>query len=257
MLEISDYKLYEDQPPRKLFVLKGPTFDIANKKYLFIIHDAQNFFDDKYLKHKLSWQIALALKQIGVSNYLVAGLACKNGFERYKEYSPVAIDNTVSKSFATKSTTRSGQKYLQLLKTKLLIDLERKYHFSFKAVQSCMIGASMGGVITTYEALSNPHTYTGYIAFSPALFINKPYIHNFIKSQKQIGNYFFSMGGKEETKPFANYQDYIDCFRFLKAQVPNLGNANIQSHYDPVATHDEGAWAKLLPTALKWFVNLK
>lgn len=254
MLKIIEFDLYKKNNRRNLFIYKSEEFNNNSKPFLFIVHDAQNFYDKKYASYNMSWDIVSTLNKLKINNYLVVGLESLPFLKRILELSPLEIRQEIQDKLPNLRKKVFGKKYLKALRKNLIPWITNE--FNLKEYKKIMIGSSMGGLITTYSAIKDYDFYDGFIAFSNALSVNSPYIYKFINKNKKIGNYYTYMGGKESSENIIENSDYNSDYKFIVNYLSNnYKKEKFASKFNPSGSHNELAWKNELEEALKWIIK--
>ena len=249
------YKIY-DELFRTVHYSKGNTFDTSEDKIVFILHDAHNMFEKEHTSYGMSWELDKTLDKLGVSNYLAIGLnADEREGGRIAEFSYCEIAQKVKDNYPGATLFEPfGEKYVNELVNEFIPSIENKFSFDADKVKIIFIGSSMGGVINSLIAGMHPNKYYGYISMSPAYWANVPGIINGIKSREFSDNWYSDMGTDENSGDAADANDYmnyyLDINEIIKTKINRYKFIEIDG-----AVHNELAWSKRLPSAIKWILN--
>ena len=114
----------------------------------------------------------------------------------------------------------------------------------------------MGGLISLYAATRNPDVFGAVLAESPTLILgNKDAVKElFATPNSWPRRVYLGVGGREltgdERAREAN-QRLIEAVKGIDAAAAAAGAAHVVV-VEPEATHDENAWARRFPEALKF-----
>ena len=254
---IEKFDLYKNNEQRNLFIKEGREFKTSKKKIIFLLHDAQNFFEKEYATIKISWELEKALEKLNIKNYLAFGVQCLPWHSRIIEFSPFELRLELQKDVNYKklpSIKPGADKYLEACFKNLVPYTEKKFDFNFQNATTIMIGSSMGALLTTYFAKKNPDLLSGYIAFSNCFYANYPQVFDFLSQKGPLKNYYHYMGGKENSGNISSVKEYINSYEWLEKWL-NENNIDHGSSFYPEGKHSEIAWAKELPKAIEWVLK--
>ncbi|MCF0108478.1 MAG: hypothetical protein HUJ59_05740, partial [Bacilli bacterium] len=117
-------------------------------------------------------------------------------------------------------------------------------------------GSSMGGLMSGYAYIYRPDIFGFALVFSPAFFFYK--LSDCKKAAKSLGlnpknngQIFLYTGGKGFEAQFL--EDTVGIYNFLKEL--SFENHQVKLIVDSDAEHNEIAWAKVLPLALKFWLK--
>lgn len=210
---------------------------------LLLMHDGQNLFDGatSYIPGQ-EWRVdetATATIRAGLMPRVAIVGIDNAGAERANEYLPTA--------FVMQNGTRIGGKadlYLRMISEELLPMLAAKYGTPTKGIG--MVGSSLGGIVTIYAGLTDPERYTRLGIVSPSLWVDGGAPLNWPKRLKKRPRAWIDIGGAESGGE-ADALVLLNRFR-----AAGWGDSEVLLYDEPRAEHNEGAWARRLPTMLAW-----
>lgn len=114
-------------------------------------------------------------------------------------------------------------------------------------------GSSLGGLSADYAIHQYPQVFSGAGVFSPSYWVSDEPFENARKAPLPAGSrvYLF-MGGKEGDEAVANVARMA---AILHAQPG--GADSVELHIEPDAEHNEAAWRKEFPRAMRWLFGLE
>jgi predicted alpha/beta superfamily hydrolase len=248
---------------RDVYVWLPPSYNTGDRRYRVIyMHDAQNLFD-KYASFVGEWEVDEAMTALAAEGLEAIIVALPNNTERRIEYNPYPQG-------AAPEHDGRGDSYLRFLvdTVKPLIDTD--FRTLPDAANTGIAGSSMGGLISLYALLTYPDVFSFCGAFSPAYwFGNSGLVRTVSELATGKGRIYMDIGTSEGyifagiPDPFTVHtadpdQAYLDGVRALRdgliARGYQLGG-NLHYVEEEGAIHQESAWAKRLPNALRFLLR--
>lgn len=243
---------------RDVLVWLPPGYDApanADKHYsVLYLMDGQNVFE-KLPSVPAEWnadETAAALIQKNeIEPIIIVGVPHAREL-RMSEYVPFAW------SGSDKAPPR-GKEFVNFLASEVKPRVDRAFRTKTDAANTAIGGASLGAVIAFEAATERPDVFGKVVAESMSFLggKNRESFKHFAGKPKWPGTVVFGMGGKEGGKAAtddANNAGYVagaQAFAEL-AKGKGLGQDRFKLVIDPDAVHNEEAWAKRLPDALKF-----
>lgn len=172
---------------RKIWIYLPKNYQDSNKKYPVIyMHDAQNLFDSK-TSFAGEWNVDEKLDSIN-AQVIVVGIE-NGGEKRLEELTPF------------KNEKYGGGKadgYLDFIVTTLKPEIDKKYRTKTNAKNTTIMGSSLGGLTSFYAILKYPKTFGKAGVFSPAFWINRNEINNYMSNSKKINAKIYFLCGDSE-----------------------------------------------------------
>lgn len=246
------------QNQRNLLVYLPPSYSHSDRHYpVLYMHDGQNLFDNA-TSFSGEWQVDETMEMLSREEQLeaiVVGVP-NAGQERLNEYSPF-VDAQYGGG--------KGSAYVEFLTdtVKPLVDA------SFRTLpdrgNTGIMGSSMGGLITLY-AFFYRADYFGFAGvMSPSLWFAKGAIYEYVESMPfRRGKLYLDAGTREFGNAWPEVLTMRSRSRRYYASVRRIKRILAKKGYRPVrdmmhveekwATHNEAAWARRLPQALRFFV---
>lgn len=221
------------------------------------MHDGQNLFD-AHTSFAGEWQVdetLLALENDGIVA-IVVGLP-NIGPERLNEYSPFHNPRLGG---------GKGAAYLDFIVQTVKPLIDSQFRSLPDRAHTGILGSSMGGLISLYGFFSQPQTFGFAGVLSPALWFADRAIFPYIQRQPyHPGRLYLDMGTAEY--PVKNWQKLVPAriynpscadTRRLYADLKHKGyqpEVTLRYVEDAGAAHNEVAWARRLPDALRFLLR--
>jgi len=252
IVDISDDNFpFDSQKKRKVRIWAPSSYDKTKEYPLIVMHDGQNLFDPK-TSFSGEWGVDEALANLMEENdfgrAIVVGV--DNSSQRMGEY----VYNLDFLS-SVMDTEKTGDYYMDFIINTVLPYAEENYNLKKGRENRAIAGSSLGGLISLFGGLEKLDEFGSIIAFSTSTqLVDEENIADYFaeKDNELLINskYFFYVGtrsdGDEEwPERFKNY--------LTDAGVPS---ENIEVLAGKGYSHNEQAWRKHLPIALKWLYGL-
>lgn len=252
---------YADERPRTIRVWLPEEYDGVKRFPVIYLHDAQNLFRGADERPKWDCDRAItALKSEGI-NCILVGIDT-NLPTRFSELQPPYKQETehpLGSSGGGRGIIpppASGDTYAEFVVKYLKPMIDAELMTLADAENTCIAGASMGGLQSYYMAMEYPEVFGRALCFSPAFpvfelsdVISRIDAYDMAKLEKS--RFFFYNGGqsldREITAPtLAVY------LRLEERGLDSLRNAFL---YDSREPHYETAWAKYFPEAVRFLFS--
>lgn len=215
----------------------------ARKRYpVLYMHDGQNVFDPKTSSFGVDWQAdetcTRLIQQGNIPPIIIVAVYC-NGPERREEYSP-----------GTKGTA-----YMDFLIHQLKPMIDSTYRTQTKPKHTYVGGSSMGGLISFMLVWEHPEVFSKAICMSPAFqFLKFDYIPTVegTATPPQKVQWYIDNGGMGLEREL---QPGIDAMFVALREKGYRSGKDYFWYQEPEAEHNEAAWAKRLPIALKLLIG--
>ena len=263
-------------PDQRLTIWLPPNYDTSGKRHrVLYMHDAQNLFDPAHSNFNKVWAADKAMlshaQSDGHEPWIVVGL-WSPGIDRYRQYLPLPAYKAAKSSLRAKMDDYAkGQIvsdcYLDWITQVLKPWVDRNLRTHTGALDTAMIGSSMGGLISFYAFLRHPEVFgrvgcvsTHWPAVEPTSIgttdtelvqIWQEMLQNGLGTAGQR-KLWFDHGTETLDKHYAPYQQEID--QFMIEAGWERGKHWVSKVYEG-AEHEENAWAKRLPEILNWLIS--
>jgi predicted alpha/beta superfamily hydrolase len=248
---------------RVIRVLLPPGYnERANRKIRYpvlYLNDGQNLFDvSTSVFNPLEWQADEALDRLirarEIEPIIVVGIDNAGRKERANEYLPYP-----DAYLRPPLPSPEGSKYPDFLTREVMPLINRQYRTKVGAEHTGLGGSSYGALIALYTVIAKPDTFGRLLLESPSLYVSDGKI---IKGSRNIQRWprriYIGIGTNEGGHPDCQpggwdqeaVQDVLKLKRGLEAA--GLGAERLKVVVEECAAHNEAAWAKRLPEALKF-----
>lgn len=227
----------------------GPGWTDGRRYPTLYFHDGQNVFDD-HTSYSGEWHADEALEELAQEGYEAIAVAVANGGDaRMDEYNPWRERST----FYTPSRIVGGlgDAYLEWLVGGVKALVDRSFPTSPLREATGIVGSSMGGLISIYGLIQQPHVFGMAGVFSPSLRWGNHGIARLVRQGRlPRSRVHLDAGGRE-------WRGMVPDARMLRDALVGTGmELGRDLHYveDPDAEHTESAWAARLPDALRFLL---
>ncbi|HEX9826573.1 MAG TPA: alpha/beta hydrolase-fold protein, partial [Flavobacteriaceae bacterium] len=156
---------------KKIWVYLPKGYETSKNPYPVIyMHDAQNLFDEK-TSFVGEWKIDEYLDSIHENQSIIIGIEHGNE-KRIDELTPFVTE---------KYGGGKGNLYLDFIVQNLKPKIDNTYNTLKDAKHTAIFGSSLGGLISLYAVIKYPETFGKAGVFSPATWINKIEMFDFVK----------------------------------------------------------------------------
>jgi predicted alpha/beta superfamily hydrolase len=245
---------------RDVLVWLPASYEQGNKRYpVLYMHDAQNLFD-AYTGYAGEWRMDETMQALAAEGYeaLIIGLPNMNE-QRRIEYNP----------YPTTIIEGKGTDYVRFIVDTVKPMIDQDFRTLPDAAHTGIGGSSMGGLISLYAMLEHPKVFSFCGCFSPAYwFGNNGLARSVTALAKGVGKVYVDVGTKEghifpgmppEIRFEAEDYDaaYVGGVREIKQGLLARGyveGLNLMYVEETDALHNESAWARRLPAALRFLL---
>jgi predicted alpha/beta superfamily hydrolase len=248
---------------RVLRVLLPPGYDEpANrrKRYpVLYLNDGQNLFDaSTSVFNPLEWQADEAVDRLvrarEIEPLIVVGVDNAGRSGRANEYLPYR-----DAYLRPPLPNPEGFKYPDFLIREVMPFINRRYRTETGAEHTGLGGSSYGALIALYTVTIRPGVFGRLLLESPSLYVSDARV---IKGSRDVREWprriyvgvGTNEGGRADCKPGDwNREAVQDVLRLKRGlEAAGLSAARLKVVVDECAVHDEAAWAKRLPEALRF-----
>ncbi len=230
---------------KKIWVYLPKSYESTTIAYPVIyMHDAQNLFDAQ-TSFVGEWKIDEYMDSIDSKESIIVGIEHGNE-KRIDELTPFANE---------KYGGGKGDQYLTFIVETLKPHIDSNYRTLPNKEDTVIWGSSLGGLISLYAVFKYPETFGKAGIFSPAIWINKNELIQFIQNSSFDSNkkFYFLVGSEEgSTMEMASemVSDQHEMVKLLlKKGVPDK---NIIDKVIPNGKHNETLWSTNFPEAFQW-----
>lgn len=223
------------------------------------LNDGQNLFDvSTSVFNPLEWHADEALDRLikaqKVDPLIVVGVDNAGRRERANEYLPYP-----DAYLRPPLPNPEGSKYPDFLIHEVMPFISRQYRTKAGAEHTGLGGSSYGALIALYTVINRPDSFGRLLLESPSLYVSNAQILKWNRTILQWPKWvYIGVGTNEDGRPDCKpgdwsqeaVQDVLKLKRGLEAA--GLGGERLKVVVDDCAIHNEAAWAKRLPEALKF-----
>ncbi len=233
---------------RDVLVWLPPGYRDGQARYpVLYMHDGSNVFDAATSFSGLEWradETAAELARRGRGLIVVAIASAPDG-QRLSEYGPWPVPEL--------GASGRADAYADFVARTLKPQIDARYRTLPGRSSTGVLGSSMGGLVSLYMALRDPHVWGYAGVLSPSLWFADGRIFEWVDARPPgpRARVWLDMG-THEGDTLAAAQRNVAQARELARRLRRKG-ADVRLMIAPGA-HTEQAWAERLPAALDWLV---
>ena len=222
---------------RDILVWLPPNYHATDRRYPVIyMHDGQNLFDRATGFAGNEWCVDETLTALAAEgiNAIVVGLP--NTPQRMQEYNPFP-----------EVWNGHGDRYLQFIVDTVKPLIDNGFRTQPERQHTGIMGSSMGGLISLYGFFARPETFGFAGVMSPSLWVGSGAIYDTVRERPFVDGKIYLDDGTRE--PSA---------RKMKAALQRRGYSgghNLMYVSEENGEHNEAAWARRLPDALRFLLG--
>jgi len=223
---------------RDVLVYLPPGHGAADRRFpVLYLHDGQNLFDRGTAFGGHEWQVDETLEALSAEGLPAIAVGLPNsGDGRIPEYSPFP-------GFAEPR----GDRYLAFIVETVKPLIDEAFRTQPGREHTGLIGSSMGGLISLYGFFRHPHVFGMVGALSPALWITRGAIYDYVEQAPFVpGKIYLDNGSRENSAARME--------RLLVTKGYQVGR-DLLYVVEPGGRHTETAWAGRLPAALRFLLG--
>jgi len=223
---------------RDLLVYLPPAYAARDRAYPVIyMQDGQNLFDAATAFGGQEWQVDETLEALSGEGLeaIVVGLP-HAGDARIAEYNPFPVRGG------------RGERYLAYLVETVKPLIDAGFRTRPGRASTSLAGSSMGGLISFYGYFHYPEVFGGVIAMSPAFWYAGRALHPYVtQAPVRPGRLYLDRGSTEQ----GGARRMADLLRWLGYEP----GAHLRYIEEVGGEHNEAAWARRLPDALRFLLR--
>jgi predicted alpha/beta superfamily hydrolase len=231
---------------RRIWVYLPDNYAASKKKYpVLYLHDGQNIFDNK-TSFAGEWGVDEYLDSANSNQCIIVAID-NAGEKRMNEYAP--YDFSPSRD-ASKTVHAEGELYVDFIVKTLKPFIDKKYHTLKNKTGTYIAGSSLGGLISLFAVLKYPKVFGGAGIFSPAIWISKTQLLDYINARgKRVNSKIYFYSGKQEGENTVT--DMLKVFVALN----KVSRSKMTSVIRDSGKHNEATWRKEFPLFYEWLLN--
>ena len=224
---------------RRVRVYLPRAYDGSRPFPLLVMFDGQNVFDD-HGSFAGGWRAHHAVERLGKKRSRPIVVGIDHGHAgRIDELTP----------WGKGGRRGRADSFVGWMVTHLLPDLRRRYRVVDGPAGILVAGSSLGGLAATYAHFKWPEVFGGALAMSPSFWLGAPKIFDFVSAQsKPWTSKVYLDAGAREGGAARNVERMGGVLR-----ARGYRDHDLLLKIDPKGAHQEGAWRRRLPTALRFF----
>ena len=242
---------------RDILVWLPPTYLESKQRYPVIyMHDGQNLFD-RYTSFVGEWEVDETLTALASEKYeaIVVGIPSISEV-RGNELSPFD-DKHIGDG--------RGSAYMSFLLDSIKPIVDSDFRTLTDTANTGLMGSSMGGLISLYGLFRDEHQFGFVGAMSPYFGAGDGAIYEFVKHAPfRKSRIYMDVGTHEtdnldvpENRKEEKSLEYLESVRLMRDLLIEKGYTlgdSLDYVEDVGAVHNEGAWAKRLPCAMRFLL---
>jgi predicted alpha/beta superfamily hydrolase len=243
---------------RDIMVYLPPSYAHSERHYpVLYMHDGQNLFDPA-TSFAGEWHVDETMESLAYEDDLeaiVVGIP-NAGPSRLDEYSPF-VDPTHGGG--------EGNHYVAFIANTVKPLIDHHFRTLPQRRQTGIMGSSMGGLISLYAFFRREDVFGFAGVMSPSLWFARGSIYGYVENASCLpGRIYLDAGTREMGGSRINIVKRIQS-RHYYAGVRRMKRILINKGYRPVrdilhveekwANHNEAAWARRLPEAIRFFIR--
>ena len=241
---------------REILVYLPPSYAGSNRRYpVLYMHDGQNLFDEA-TSFAGEWGVDETLAELSQEGIEAIVVGIPNlGVERMKEYSPF-VDR--------RNGGGLGDLYVDFIADTLKPLIDDTYRTRPERLHTGIFGSSLGGLISLYAFFQRPECFGFVGAMSPAFWFAGGAILPYIRAARSNpGRVYLDVGEKESPSDRRWWQNPLldslrksHCERVVSLlERKGCGGESLRFVVDPAGEHNEAAWRRRLPDALRFLLG--
>ena len=244
---------------RKLYVYLPPSYARCERDYPVIyMQDGQNLFDES-LSYAGEWQVDETMELLSQERIEAIVVGIPNaGVRRIDEYSPF-VDRRLHKG-------GRGDRYVAFVANTVKPLIDRDFRTLPEREHTGILGSSMGGLISLYALFCRPEIFGFAGVMSPSLWFAQEAIFPYVQQASfKPGRVYLDAGTHEgsdtralHSGPHKYTSRYLSAVRRMRDRLDQKGYRPAQGlcyHEEEEAIHNEAAWARRLPDALRFLLT--
>jgi predicted alpha/beta superfamily hydrolase len=240
---------------RDILAYLPPLYDTTDRRYPVIyMHDGQNLFDAA-TSFVGEWQVDETLENLAGEGIEAIAVGILNIPEqRLHELSP----------FQESRSKGLGDVYLRFIVETVKPLIDTSFRTLAQREHAGILGSSMGGLTSLYGYLAYPEVFGFAGVFSPSFDFGSSAIFHFVEQAANIppGRIYIDVGTNEggniikdpaEIPEFS--RGYLQSVQKMRDLLIAKGCTGLHYVEEPDAVHNEAAWARRLPDAIRFLLS--
>ena len=236
--------------PRPLLVYLPPSYAGSDRRYpVLYMHDGRNLFDAA-TSYSGEWQVDETMEALSAEGIEALVVGIPNADDaRAGEYSPHAHREYGG---------GNADAYLRFLVGTVKPLIDRSFRTLPDRVHTGTMGSSLGGLVSLYALFTRPEVFGFAGVLSPAFWWTEGTIFPWMEQAPFVpGRIYMDVGDQEVPEVPGMREAYLNDAIRMAALLRGKGytDADLYFAVDPGGEHREAAWARRLPTALRFLLG--
>jgi predicted alpha/beta superfamily hydrolase len=233
---------------RELFVWLPNSYERdTHKRYpVLYMHDGNNLFD-AYTSFAGEWRVDETLTILEDEGIEAIVVGIPNNEQRMSEYSPF-----------TDTRLKMGGRaddYLDWIVKDVKPLIDSAFRTRTEREHTGIVGSSMGGLVSLYGFLRYPQTFGVAGALSPSYWFGQGQLFKVVMETPFVGGKVYLDIGGREGRFGAHYMQGVRRLADALLQKGYVDGETLCYVEDAQGKHDEEAWARRLPYALRFLLK--
>jgi predicted alpha/beta superfamily hydrolase len=237
---------------RDVLIYLPPSYHEGSRRYPVVyMHDGQNLFD-AHTSFSGEWHVDETMQQLAQDGIeaIVVGIP-SIGHDRIHEYNPYPTP---------RFKQARGDAYVRFLIETLKPLIDSDFRSLPDPQHTGILGSSMGGLISLYAWLAYPWTFGLAGSMSPSLWVARQEVFDHVRhSPFNEGRLYIDIGTRELPRRFSRFgSSMTESVSLLKDRLNERGYSGtrrLKYVLDRGGEHNEAAWSRRLPDALRFLLT--
>jgi predicted alpha/beta superfamily hydrolase len=242
---------------RDIYVYLPPSYWHSENRYpVLYMHDGQNLFDHA-TSFSGEWHVDETMQALAHEGIEAIVVGIPNaGERRINEYNP--YDHP-------RFGRGAGEPYLRFIVETLKPVIDRDFRTQPERERTGLLGSSLGGLISLYGFFRFPATFGMAGVLSPAFWVTRGSIMEMVKNSPHVQGRIYLDVGTHEIRTRTNELFFNLPSRRYASGVRGMNHLLMDKGYrsgesllyieEQDAAHNEEAWARRLPAALRFLLR--
>ncbi|MFC5699941.1 alpha/beta hydrolase [Cohnella faecalis] len=246
---INQFPVHSLGTTRNIWIYLPPGYEESDSRYpVLYMHDGQNLFD-KATSYAGEWGIDETMERLSADNeaFKMIVVGVENGPRRMYDYTPYPNSDGLG---------GDGAKYVAFLTDELKPFIDKSFRTKPNSPDTYISGSSLGGYISVYAGLERPDIFGNVLAFSNVFQIGQKAFFGYIGQLDRTldsSRFYLDIGTIEDQQFSYSVSDNRKVLEMLQAK--GVSEDRLKLYIDPVGDHNESAWNRRFPDALKWILE--
>lgn len=224
---------------RDLYAYLPPSHGSGRRYPLLLMQDGLNLFDDP-ISHAGEWHVDETMEALADEGLEAIVVGVPHGPDRRLEYAGAG-----------------SEAYLRYLVETVLPLVRGAFDTDDRREATGLAGSSLGGVISLHGLYAHRQTFGFAGVFSPAFFFNGDRMFELVeRASPPAARIYIDVGDDESDDPDTRLK-YVDGFERMTTLLRQQGYSDndLRAVLDPGGIHNESAWSRRLPDALRFLLR--